>query len=83
MQLSCPLYTTMNSFKPIRLSYDKCDPSDAWIITGIGHSKLDMSKIDVMNVNSLSEYDAGCREHENCLGHICRTPHGMLLVINF
>ncbi len=71
----------MNSFTATRLAYDGCDPSDTWIITGIGHSKIDMEKVGIMNVSTIAEYEAGCQEHigERCLGHLCKTPYGNVL----
>lgn len=71
----------MDPFVCTRLVYDGCDPSDTWVIDGIGHSKMDMSKVEIMDVNTISEYEGGCSIHENerCMGHICRTPYGNLL----
>lgn len=71
----------MDPFTITRLVYDGCDPSDTWIITAIGHSKLDMKNVDVMNVSTFEEYEEGCRIHPNtkCAGHLCRTPHGNIL----
>lgn len=69
----------MKEFTVTRLAYEGCDPSDTWIITGIGHSKIDMENVDIMNVSSLSEYESGCQEHEKCLGHLCKTPYGNIL----
>ncbi len=71
--------TVMEPFRVERLAYDGCDPSDIWIITGIGHSKIDMEKVNIMDVPTVSEYESGCQIHENCFGHLCKTPYGMVL----
>lgn len=71
----------MEKFSVERLVYDGSDPSDCWIVNSIGHSRLNMDNVEIMDVATLDEYESGCSMHENCLGHICRTPHGMLLPI--
>ncbi|KAM4055241.1 RNA polymerase rpb1 [Hirsutella rhossiliensis] len=37
--------------------------------------------VDVMEVSTIAEYEAGCQEHSGsrCLGHLCKTPHGNML----
>lgn len=72
---------SMEPFTVTRLAHDGCDPSDTWTVVGIGHSKIDMEKVNIMNVSTIAEYEAGCQEHtgEKCLGHLCRTPYGNIL----
>lgn len=71
----------MEPFKVTRLAHDNCDPSDTWIITGIGHSKINIENVHVAEVATIAEYEAGCQVHtgDRCMGHLCRTPHGNIL----
>ncbi len=71
----------MEPFTVTRLAYDGSDPSDTWVITAISHTPIDMEKVHIMDVNTISEYESGCQQHvnERCMGHLCRTPHGNIL----
>lgn len=62
-----------------RLVYDGSDPSDDWIITGIGHSKLDMAKLQTLSLDTYNDYISKCPLHDNCTGHLCKTPSGVVL----
>lgn len=69
----------MEEFRVERLVYDGSDPSDDWIITGVGHSKLKMKNVQLINVDSKVDYISKCPYHENCLGHMCSTKSGVIL----
>jgi hypothetical protein len=70
----------MEPFVVERLVYDGSDPSDDWVVTGIGHSKLNMSNIKTVSISSLNEYEAGCKIHATrCLGHMATPPSGVIL----
>lgn len=69
----------LKEFSTTRLAYDGCDPSDTWRVTGIGHSKVDIESIQMVEVKTISEYDHGCQQHEKCMGHLCKSPFGMIL----
>lgn len=71
----------MEKFSVERLVYDGSDPSDDWKVKCIGHSKLNMDRIAKTIVYSMHEYEAGCKIHQNCLGHLCMTPRGTTLPI--
>lgn len=75
------IHISMNQFKTERLAYDGSDPSDDWIVTGIGHSKLNINNLQTVPIQSLDEYEAGCKLHDNCLGHVGKTDTGLLLPI--
>lgn len=79
--MSCINYYNMDKFCVERLVYDGSDPSDDWIVKSIGHSKLKKQNIKCVKINSMHEYEAGCKIHENCLGHIGISPGGMMLPI--
>lgn len=69
----------MEPFQIERLVYDGSDPSDDWIITGIGHSKLDIKNLKLLNVESKTDYITKCPLHDNCIGHMCSTQSGVIL----
>lgn len=69
----------MEEFKVERLVYDGSDPSDDWIITGIGHSKLDMNNVNTINIDSYNDYMRKCPVHEDCLSHMCKLSSGVIL----
>lgn len=71
----------MNLFKVDRFAYHNSDVSTDWIITGIGHSKLNINNIKTVNIKTLDEFEAGCKLHEQCLGHIGKSESGLLLPI--
>jgi hypothetical protein len=66
-------------FSTTRLAHEGSDPSDAWRVVGVGHSKIDIEKVNVVNIRTIAEYEHGCQLHEKCLGHLCRSPYGMIL----
>lgn len=66
-------------FLTTRLAHEGSYPFDTWRVVGIGHSKVDMEKVPIVDVKTIAEYDHGCQEHERCPGHICRSPFGMPL----
>jgi hypothetical protein len=68
-----------SQFSTIRLAHEGCDPSDAWKVVGIGHSKVNMNNIQTTDVQTIAEYEHGCQKHEKCLGHLCKSPFGMIL----
>lgn len=69
----------MEKFSVERLVYDGSDPSEDWIITGIGHSKLNVPNLDTLTIESYNDYISKCPLHDNCLGHMCKTPQGVIL----
>ncbi|TQS37049.1 hypothetical protein Golomagni_02489 [Golovinomyces magnicellulatus] len=71
----------MRKFSVERLVYDGSDPSDDWKVKAIGHNKLNMGNICKTTVSSMHEYEAGCKLHQNCLGHLCETSSGVVLPI--
>lgn len=71
----------MDKFSVERLVYDGSDPSDDWVVKGIGHSKLKTKNITTVPISSEFEYEAGCKLHDNCLGHMGKSPSGLLLPI--
>lgn len=65
-----------------RLVYDNSDPSDDWIITHIGHKKLDLGKVRTIEIDSIDDYESECKIHQRadrCMGHIGQTRTGILL----
>jgi hypothetical protein len=69
----------MEPFQVERLVYDGSDPSDDWIITGIGHSKLNIGNLKLLDVESKTDYITKCPLHDNCIGHMCSTQSGVIL----
>jgi hypothetical protein len=71
----------MDNFSVERLVYDGSDPSDDWVVTSIGHSKLNLSNVKTVPIQTMHEFEAGCSLHENCLGHMGKSSSGLLLPI--
>ena len=71
----------LRKFSVERLVYDGSDPSDDWVVSSIGHTKLKVHNIKTVDISSLHEYEAGCKLHENCLGHMGKTEGNILLPI--
>jgi hypothetical protein len=71
----------MEPFTVERLVYDGSDPSDDWIITGIGHSKLNIKNVATIPIDSYNDYIRKCPIHgeEECRSHMCKTPSGLML----
>lgn len=67
------------SFRTERLVSDGSDPQHDYVITGIGHSAVDVGKMHIVECSSIEEYERGCTVHEGCSGHLVRTPSGVLL----
>ncbi|HAA5926481.1 TPA_asm: hypothetical protein GFY42_15270, partial [Listeria monocytogenes] len=63
----------------LRLAHEGHDPSDLWVVAGLGHTKVNMENLDIKDISTLAEYEAGCKDHESCPGELCRTPYGTLL----
>lgn len=75
-------YNKMEPSSIERLVYDGSDPSDDWIITHIGHKKLDMGRIRTIEIESIDDYESECKIHQRtdrCMGHIGQTKHGVYL----
>lgn len=47
--------TDMGPFRITRLAYEGNDISDTWRVIGIGHSMIDMERVNVRKLSSLSE----------------------------
>lgn len=75
------LTVKMDPFVIERLVYEGSDPSDTWIVVGLGHSKMNMQNVHKAIVNNISEYESGCQIHpdQRCAGHLCETPEGRIL----
>ena len=73
--------STPRKFSIERLVYEGSDPSDDWTVSFIGHTKLKIQNIKTVSISSLHEYEAGCKLHENCLGHMGKTESNVLLPI--
>lgn len=69
----------MRQNRPYRFASEGTDPSEIRKIKSVGHSHVTNPSIYVQKVSTIVEYEAGCREHENCLGHIVETPSGLML----
>jgi hypothetical protein len=55
LQFDCFIHT-MERFTVERLVYDGSDPSDDWVITGIGHSKLNIGNVATIPIESYNDY---------------------------
>jgi hypothetical protein len=65
---------------PIRFAYEGADPWESKKIKRMGYSSVDTSSMYIQDVATIGEYESGCKLHgEDCPGHICRTPSGLLL----
>jgi hypothetical protein len=72
----------MEPFTIERLVYDGSDPSDDYVVIGIGHSKLNLANVKTIPVGSLTEYEAACTIHtdkDRCQGHMGKTASGLHL----
>jgi hypothetical protein len=65
---------------PIRFAHEGADPWESKKIVRMGYSSVDTSSMYIQDVATIGEYEGGCNIHdEDCPGHICRTPSGLLL----
>jgi hypothetical protein len=69
----------MRQNRPYRFASEGADPSEVRKIVAVGHSHIDKSTLYIQKVNTIVEYEAGCREHEDCRGHMVQTPSGLML----
>lgn len=72
----------MQKFSVERFVYDVTDPSDDWIVTKIGHSKLEIEKIEKCKIKNMFEYESGCSSHNDCLGHMCVSEDNVMMPIH-
>ncbi len=70
---------TMEPYVMQRVVYEGSDPSDDWVVVKMGHSNIQTDKLNIVQVQNLDEYSAGCTMHDRCLGHMCQTPSNLLL----
>jgi hypothetical protein len=73
-------HITMSYRTPTRFAYEGADPWDSKKIIKMGYSHINTSSMYIQDVATIGEYESGCNIHDqDCPGHICRTPSGLLL----
>ncbi|KAJ4002535.1 hypothetical protein NW766_012860 [Fusarium irregulare] len=63
-----------------RRVYNGADIRSTHVISAVRFSKFkEGEKFRTHSVDSLEDYESGCRIHAQCFGHMCETPGGIML----